>query len=612
MGDVPRSTNKPTEDGEVIDFDKDAIRQSRPEMEALLRSAGGIPSGKTSMRCPFHDDKSPSAQLKQSPTGIWRFTCFVCGLSLDYYDLKARVSGRDVGEVLKESNPQIQQPRQTEAPKLAAVSFRTIEELIDSYKSRNPQSVIQEVNRYTDPQTGTADFCTLRIVPQGESKKTFRQVSRKADGWQWSGLEGNLPLFNRTRIIQSERILIVEGEKCVREVTKLGASNLATTTSPGGAVAASKADWTPLAGKTCYVWRDNDDPGKQYETDVIAALMKLDPPCRVYRIRVEELELDPKGDVVNYLDDASMTNSDKVAALELVLFDAEPMNVTSALEKKFSKIMSGEFRAIPFPQKPLTSDNSKAILPGCLTTICGEPGSGKSFLILEDFWRWSLQKGESVKLLMLEDDNAFHQNRALAQMSGHADLLDPDFVLDNKEFSNSIFDQYREHLEYFSRHMETANAQMTLTEIAGWVINHAENGIRIIGVDPITAAKASDKPWIDDQRFLFEVKPVLERTGASLILTTHPRIGQAGKPSLSGIAGGASYPRFSQCVLWLRNLDKEQEIRAWNGYHIATAKHKQVLEIRKARNGKGQGKHIAINLNTENLCLDEFGVIQDD
>jgi len=150
-----------------------------------------------------------------------------------------------------------------------------------------------------------------------------------------------------------------------------------------------------------------------------------------------------------------------------------------------------------------------------------------------------------------------------------------------------------------------------MDDSAAWIGNHAENGIRIIGVDPITAAKASDKPWIDDQRFLFTVKPALERTGASLILTTHPRIGQAGKPSLSGMAGGASYPRFSQCVLWLKNLEKAQETRVYDGYLNKTVKHKQILQIRKARNGKGQGTYMAINLNFQNLCFDEYGSIID-
>jgi hypothetical protein len=592
----------------VSNLEKDSEKRDRRQIESILTQGGAKNVHRKQLCCPFHDDKHPSASINQAPSGFWYFHCFVCNIHEDVWALRSRVTGIPVGEVLKEALPssQPQQTRTARPPKPKVENFATIDELIESYRIRNPHSRIEEVNAYTDPSTGHADFYTLRIKPP-DKEKTFRQVSKSDHGWQWTGPSGKVPLFNRGRIEKCERVLIVEGEKCVREVTKIGLANIAATTSPGGAMNAAKADWTPLIGKKCYIWRDNDEPGKKYEADVIAELMKLD--TQVYRVRVEDLGLDPKQDVADYISEESMTNAEKVAAVELCLFDAEPLNITSALEDKFTRIIAGEFRAIPFPQKPQLSDGSKAIMPGCLTTIVGEPGAGKSFFVLEDFWRWILV-GESVKLMMLEDDSAFHQNRVLAQMSGCSDLLDPEFVAENPQTAADTLNAYRDRLETVSRHIEIVNEQITLTEIGKWVITHAKNGVRIIIVDPVTAAKSTDKPWIEDQKFLFEVKPVLESTGASLILTTHPRIGQAGKPSLSGIAGGASYPRFSQCVLWLRNLDQSQESRAWDGYLTRTVTHKQTIQIRKARNGKGQGKHIAVNLNHQNLCFDELGVIE--
>jgi len=482
-------------------------------------------------------------------------------------------------------------------------TFATFDELIASYKAHNPNDAIEEQNPYTDPKTNEADFYTLRIRKDG--KKTFRQVSKIDGNWQWKGCPNKSPLFNRIRVAECEKVLIVEGEKCVREFTKLGMEGIAATTAPGGALNASKADWSCLSGKTCYIWRDYDEPGLKYETDIIAELRKFD--CRILRCRVEELDLDEKGDLADYIELNEGTHQDKIAAVNLVLHDAEPLGVTSAVADRFEKITSGEFRAIPFSQKPLLSQMAKAIMPGTLTTICGDPGAGKSFFVLEDAWRWVLELGESVKVLMLEDDDAFHQTRALAQMSGYADLTDVDFIQNNAEFANGQLAYHRERLETFSRHLETTQSeQKTLDEIAKWVQMHAENGVRILIVDPITAAKVSDKPWIDDQKFLFQAKNVLEKTGASLILTTHPRMGQAGKPSLSGMAGGASYPRFSQCVLWLKNYDVEQESPIYRG---SIARHKQTVEIRKSRNGKGQGTNIAINLNFQNLCFDELGII---
>lgn len=483
--------------------------------------------------------------------------------------------------------------------------YGSFAELLEAYQRANPGDVIEEKNPYTDPISGEADFYTLRIVRKGETRKTFRQVSKRSRGWEWKGPEGKLPLFNRQRVSECEKILIVEGEKCVREFTKLGMAGVAATTSPGGAANALKADWSCLSGKSVYIWRDYDAPGLQYESDVRSELSKLD--CKMFRIRVEELELEEKQDIVDYLRANEGTNADKVAAIGLVMFDAEPLGVTSALSERIDKIAGGEFYAVPFLQKPLLSDQAKALMPGTVTTICGDPGAGKSFFVLEDAWRWCLELKESVKLLMLEDDDAFHQGRALAQMCGAASVTDVDFVAGNGDWVKNVFATYQEALESFARNLETTNSQQwTLDEIAAWVKNHAENGVRVIIVDPITAAKVSDKPWIDDQRFLFQVKNVLENTGASLILTTHPRLGQAGKPSLSGMAGGSSYPRFSQCVLWLKNFDTVQRSTVFGRPEAA---HKQTIEIRKARNGKGQGAHIAVNLNFQNLCFDEIGVI---
>lgn len=557
------------------------------------------------LRCPFHDDKHPSGEIRSSASGNYYFYCYVCEISDDVWALKARVEGRDVGEILKEANPMrtatTAKPKQVKAN---GQTFASFSDLLESYKRSNPNDVIEETNPYTHPETNEAEFYTLRIRKPGEKQKTFRQVSRLEDGWQWKGYPGKAPLFNRPRVKACEKVLIVEGEKCVREFTKLGMSGVAATTSPGGALNAGKADWSILAGKTCYIWRDNDEPGAKYEADVIDELKKLG--CRMFRIRVDELELEAKGDLADYLEACEGTNADKVAAIDLVMFDAEPLSPVSALAERLEQIASGQFRAISFQQKPALSGLSKAIMPGTLTTICGDPGAGKSFFVLEDAWRWVLA-GESVKVLMLEDDDAFHQGRAVAQMSGHADFVDVDVVAENPEWARSILEMHRESLERFAPHLETTNSkQLTLDEICEWVKRHAENGVRIIIVDPITAAKVSDKPWIDDQKFLFKVKNVLEQTGSSLILTTHPRLGQAGKPSLSGMSGGASYPRFSQCVIWLKNFDKPEESAIFQGPRLF---HKQSLEIRKSRNGKGQGSHVALNLNFQNLCFDELGII---
>jgi hypothetical protein len=584
-------------------------------LEELLRSVGAeIPASKKNFRCPFHDDNNPSSHLKQSKSGVWYFHCYACGIGDDYFSLRARIEGRTVGEILKSENmnqtdikPQF---KAKITPKAPVKTYDSFEQMFDEWRGTNPKILVEEKNPYTNPETGSPELYTIRYVHPASDKKAFLQASTRNGKWVWGGLEGKTPLFNRTRLDASKDVLIVEGEKCVREFTKLGVPDMAATTSAGGANGASKADWSVLAGKACYVWRDNDEPGKLYEDYITKTLLTLTPPVGLYRIRVEELELGKGEDVADYLAKIGGTDNDKRTALDLIFQDAEPLNITRALEDRIKAIESGTFKNIPFLNMPQLSNMSKALMPGTVLTVCGEPGAGKSFWMIEQFWRWFDAQSAKIKLLMLEDDDAFHQARVLAQVAGIADLTDDEFCSDNIKFYKEQFSDNQRFLELFFRNVTCANSkQMTLDEIADWVIEQATKGAEVIGVDPVTAAKVSDKPYIDDQRFLFRVKEILEKTGARLVLITHPRIGQAGKPSLSGMAGGASYPRFSQTVLWLRNFDKPQESNIYGQNYSPVIKHKQQFDIRKCRNGKGQGSSIASELNFQNLRTDELGVI---
>ena len=576
----------------------------------MISQIGGNPS-KRYLKCPFHDDKSPSAEIKQSKsTQAWYFKCHSCGIADDYFALKARIDGKNVGDILKEETMQTDYKKAPPAPfKAQGKIYSTFNDLMKDWKSKYPNNKVEEINPYTDGKNNKPFFVTVRYRKPNEDKKQFFQASKDEFGWSQKGLSGKTPLFNLEQVSKAKNILIVEGEKCVRVFTELGFDDFAATTSAGGAQNADKADWSPCAGKVCYIMRDFDENGEKYQNAVIEHLKNLSPPCAVYRVRVEDLGLSEKGDLVDYLETVDGTNAEKRASVQLCLQDAESLHKTSALEKRIAQIKSGEFRNIPFLQMPLLSDLSKALMPGTVTTICGEPGAGKSFFMLEQFWRWSLEQTARVKLMMLEDDDAFHQNRALAQISGCADLSDIDFCNDNIEFYEKVFSDYKEPLEYFSRHLYCVNSrQLKLSEVADWVIEEAYSGTEIIGADVLTAAETGDKGFLEDKKYMFRVKEALEKTGARLIQVTHPRIGQAGKPGLSGMSGGAAYPRFSHTVLWLRKFDTVQTANIYGlNYNPSVSFHHQI-DIGKARNGKGGGKSIISKLNGANLCTEEIGI----
>jgi putative DNA primase/helicase len=68
-------------------------------------------------------------------------------------------------------------------------------------------------------------------------------------------------------------VLIVEGEKTADAAVLLFPDYV--TTSPGGAGAFDRADWSPLVGRDCRLWPDHDAPGMKYHAGVAGHLPKL-------------------------------------------------------------------------------------------------------------------------------------------------------------------------------------------------------------------------------------------------------------------------------------------------------------------------------------------------
>jgi hypothetical protein len=127
----------------------------------------------------------------------------------------------------------------------------------------------------------------------------------------------------------------------------------------------------------------------------------------------------------------------------------------------------------------------------------------------------------------------------------------------------------------------------------------------------VTAASVSEKPWIDDQKFIFRVKTIAKQYHTRLLYVIHPRIahGKAG-PSLSRMAGGAAYARFSHTVLWLVKHDQPLTSLMYSSdYGKRQVTHERALKIAKARNGRGAGAEIGFSLSPETLCFSEYGVI---
>src|SRR5690606_4799466 len=90
-------------------------------------------------------------------------------------------------------------------------------------------------------------------------------------------------------------VWIVEGEGCADALAKLG---MIATTS-GSKDSARGADWTPLRGRHCILWPDNDAAGVTYARAVKDILRGLGATVEV--VDVAALALPDKGDCCDWL-----------------------------------------------------------------------------------------------------------------------------------------------------------------------------------------------------------------------------------------------------------------------------------------------------------------------
>lgn len=575
-----------------LEPEQEALRQRKSELITAL----GVTVRGNACKCPFHGDAHASASVHYDQDGAWRFHCFVCDWKGDVFDVKARMEGRTVGDVLKETRP-MQETKPTIYPSLDAI--------IQTYSN------VETVYRYTHPETRAIELAVIRYHSSG--RKQFAQCSPVESGWIKARPQTKLPLYNRKRVIAADTVIVVEGEKSVHALNEVG---VIATTSPMGAGKAKEANWSILAGKSVYLWPDNDSPdsktgkvaGVAHMQDVQKILEKMD--VQLFWIDPSALDLPVKGDAVDFIELNQGSAADKKIAVELVMQEAQPLGAAKELETRLHSIMSGEWINIEWPWPVLTSD-AQALLPDTVTALCGDPGAAKSFMLLEAWWKWNMA-GYKTAIFELEDDRVYHMQRVLAQLEQNAFLTDSEWIQRNPEKSKASYENQKDIIEVLGKMMwDAPDKQISTSDLADWFETRCQEGYKICIIDPVTAATASDKPWIDDQAFIFKVKTTAKRYHARLIYSIHPRIsnGKVGA-SLSRLAGGAAYPRFSHSVFWLTKYEKNKTEQVWRpelGKRLVTFE--RGLKISKARNGRGAGTELAFHLNEGSLCFEEYGSI---
>lgn len=553
----------------------------------LERAGAGI-GYNGSVHCPWHKDAKPSGSIFQKDDQSWAYKCHSCDWHGDVFDVREQLTGNPAIPKVKPIIPAIPPPPETSSPE----EGKSLQNIRDFFR----QSCAVLIEYAYSPM-----FVVFRLEDSAGGK-TFKQA-HTVDGVSWicKAPPKPWPLFGR--IIEGKSILVVEGEKKVQALTEIG---IPAVTSPCGAGKAEHADWSSLAGMQVILWPDNDDKGKEHMADVAKILERIN--CDVYRINIEAQNWPAKWDVVNVLGDIFEVDPDRQrqAQIELVHRLVTTAKPVDRFTERVVNIATGVIRNVDFPWVKLSA-LSKALMPGTLTILCGGPGSGKSFFLLQALRFWHSLKIPAC-VYELEEDREFHLLRMLAQVQHNPRLLDDTWCRANQALFLKAHDDRRALMREMRSHIyDSRDFSDKLSDLSDWVNQKAKDGYRIICIDPITVAIKSERSWEDDLAFVRAVGKIAVERKVSVVLVSHPRPG-AKNNGLDDLAGGASYQRLSQTVILLKRLPSA-ESRTLTTLHEGDQELQvnYIVEIAKARLGSGHGRKLgfwmeALNYEERGVC----------
>ena len=202
-------------------------------------------AGQFKAKCPSHEDTNPSLSLTDKGDKI----LLKCHTGCSYREILTALDlwGKGGKAPIHKSDNKTPGPLPT-GPGVT----------IYRYQSSSGAEVLAAVRRDT-----------------GDSKK-FSQWIPKGDGWIPSGLSGAKPLYRLPVLLaaKDQRVVIVEGEKCVHAAEKVF-TGVVFTTWAGGSKATKAVDWTPLKDRHVTLLADADEPGRKCMREVGGKLLEL-------------------------------------------------------------------------------------------------------------------------------------------------------------------------------------------------------------------------------------------------------------------------------------------------------------------------------------------------
>jgi hypothetical protein len=342
------------------------------EILSRLSNAKETSSG-WSACCPGHEDRQASLSVSEGGGGRILLHCHA-GCTLETIVSALGITKADLFDRQASTGRPAAPPKAAPLKKPRGV-YATPHEARKAYERKLGAS--PRVWSYHDVE-GREVGLVLRWPAAGGGKE-IRPISRHADGWRLEQMTEPRPILGLPEITKVVgRIFIVEGEKAVDALAALG---LPASTSSGGAMAAGKSDWSPLAGREVVILPDNDEAGRKYAADVAGILHDLDATTTVKIVEVDGLEA---GEDVADLVEACRGREPKLEALrqklERLSDDAAPLQPEVDTTCKSSTTTSSSTCTTsppvdayrPFPVDALPEPLSSFVLEAAAAIGCDE------------------------------------------------------------------------------------------------------------------------------------------------------------------------------------------------------------------------------------------------
>jgi replicative DNA helicase len=309
---------------------------------------------------------------------------------------------------------------------------------------------------------------------------------------------------------------------------------------------------------------------------------------------------------VSKIDHAVFVSELNKISAEIEKLDANPCSIALRVFERIESNINNPNQTLTTPWRRLDS-LSQYTMAGTVCLLCGNVGAAKSFMALQ-IASHLLEQGIKFSVFELEDTSDFHIMRSVAQRLRMSGLTSPEWCRANPDHARMAHSEIDFVNAIGVAMTDSPDVLPTLDKLSLWAENKAAEGSRLLIIDPVSLAKkTSERIWKEDEKFVDEIKKIAAKHAISIILVTHP-IKQCTFPDVSQLSGGVVYSRACHTILWLQNHEPlTSEILTDCG--TDSVDHTRTLHILKARNGCGQGKRLAFELDKESLCLKEIGVI---